>query len=112
MTLRMSNTNGKAYTIPAPSNPSLSLNVPEEYATSISMEDASAEQLSLFDNVTLGIQESTMQVPCGDYSILDPFMKVPAFNQAVYLIYELEISMGIWYYACHIQQHYCQRVLV
>ena len=44
------------------------------------------EQLSLFDNVTLGIQESTMQVPCGAYSILDPALKVPAFNQAVYLI--------------------------
>ena len=44
------------------------------------------EQLSLFDNVTLGIQESTMQVPCGAYSILDPAMKVPGFNKAVYLI--------------------------
>ena len=83
MTLRMSNTSDKVHTVSTPSN--LSLNIPEEYATSISMAEASPEQLSLFDNVTLGIQESTMQVPCGDYSILDPFMKVPAFNQAVYL---------------------------
>ena len=45
----------------------------------------SDQQLSLFDNVTMGIQESTMQVPCGAFSILDPAMKVPAFNQAVYL---------------------------
>lgn len=42
------------------------------------------EQIPLFNNVALGIQESTMQVPMGSYSMADPQFKVPEFKRAVY----------------------------
>lgn len=36
-------------------------------------------------NEVSDIQETTHQVPCGNYSIMDPDLSIPEFNRAVYL---------------------------
>ena len=37
-------------------------------------------------NEVSDIQETTHQVPCGKYSIMDPDLSIPEFNRAVYLL--------------------------
>ena len=47
---------------------------------------AASLQLGMFDNVALGIQESTAQVPCGDHSMADPSLQISEFTRSVYWV--------------------------